>query len=92
MKIDVKLTKGAGALDAWLVIDNIDVATNAAGKGSCDIDANTPRHTFVIWLEGPSGSTCEFEFRRDGHSLAEGKLTVSNGNWSQVLSDGFSHA
>jgi hypothetical protein len=91
MIVDVSLKKGSGATDAWVVIDNTDVPTSA-GKGRCEIKPSIKKHTFVIWLEGPAGATCDWEFKLDTRSLAKGKMSVSSGNDAQVFPGTFDHA
>lgn len=91
IKIDVSLKKSAGAEEVWVVIDNRDIQIDNAGKGRCDTD-DRPIHSYVIWLEGPPGSTVDFEFKNGPKSLVKNKLTVSVGQRQQVQTNSFGHA
>lgn len=84
-KIELKLSlkKVDGATDAWMVVDNQDVVIKN-GRGVVDVDTGAALHTWVVWVEGPAGSSAAFEIKKGGISLKKDSVKIVEPNRSEV--------
>jgi hypothetical protein len=89
--LDVTLTKGAGATDAFIMIDLKGVPIGADNKGVAKVDPDDPLHDIQVVVRGQHPATCDFKVMQGAVQLAGGTLTVSFGKRVAGYVDEFSH-
>jgi len=81
--LKITLTMKDGANDAWMVIDNGPDAY-ANGVAFQDVDDALPTHKYVIWVDGPPGSSCAFKIEQGKDSLLSDTVTVDPHQFHEV--------
>jgi len=91
IRLDVTMTKGAGATDAFILIDFKGVKVGANNKGKADVDTVDNVHDIQVVVRGPPGATLDWKVMQGPAQLAGGQLTVSAGKSRAGYVDTFTH-
>lgn len=91
IQLDITLTKGAGATDAFILIDLKGVVIGTNSKGIAKVDPTDLLHDIQVLVKGVPGATCDFKVMQGNVPLTSGQLTISYGKSKAGYVDEFAH-